>query len=247
MALVCRRTQQPHRHRSLLAACCCLVVALSPGRLLGLCAVKPAPATGRSAVAEPVQLITNRLCPFAQKAWIALEESALPYTSKEVSLYGSGGKPDWFMKLNPKGEIPVLVSADGDAVVDSELILDWVADAAPAMAPQDQELGNKWRATISRQLAPAGKRFVQMGGASAEEAMHASLAELDSILKASAGDFATGSSFSVADAAAVPFIQRIEQRYGLPESTPALRDWWAKVQARPGVQRTLQSSWWWWW
>ena len=32
---------------------------------------------------------------------------------EEVSLYGAGGKPDWFMKLNPKGEVPVLVGFGG--------------------------------------------------------------------------------------------------------------------------------------
>jgi glutathione S-transferase len=33
----------------------------------------------------------------------------VPYHLEEVSLYGPGGKPDWFWDLNPKGEVPILV------------------------------------------------------------------------------------------------------------------------------------------
>jgi len=48
---------------------------------------------------------TPRKCPFAQKAWVALETSGCEYEMKEISLYGSGGKPDWFWKLNPRGTV----------------------------------------------------------------------------------------------------------------------------------------------
>ena len=78
-------------------------------------------------------LVTNRLCPYAQRAHIALAASGLKYetkvhcfhsichllfgsiyklvipTSQEVGLYGHGGKPKWFLELNPKGQVPVLI------------------------------------------------------------------------------------------------------------------------------------------
>ena len=57
-----------------------------------------------------LRLITNRMCPFAQKAWIALELcSGMPFAVQEISLYGAGGKPAWFWELNPAGTVPVLV------------------------------------------------------------------------------------------------------------------------------------------
>ena len=40
-----------------------------------------------------IQFITNKRCPFAQKAWIALESSEVGYDMREISLYGVGGKP----------------------------------------------------------------------------------------------------------------------------------------------------------
>ena len=43
------------------------------------------------AAAKSTQFITNKRCPFAQKAWIALESSDTAYDMKEIGLYGSGG------------------------------------------------------------------------------------------------------------------------------------------------------------
>ena len=62
-----------------------------------------------------VVFITNKMCPFAQRTWICLEEYGMDYDMKEISLYGAGGKPGWFMKMNPKGLVPVL--KHGDTVV----------------------------------------------------------------------------------------------------------------------------------
>jgi len=43
------------------------------------------------AAAKSTQFITNKRCPFAQKAWIALESSDTAYEMKEIGLYGAGG------------------------------------------------------------------------------------------------------------------------------------------------------------
>ena len=61
-------------------------------------------------MAGEVTLYTNKMCPFAQKAWIALEEKkaahGVPFAMEEIGLYGAGGKPGWFLKvtdaLSPK-------------------------------------------------------------------------------------------------------------------------------------------------
>eukprot|EP00559_Dactyliosolen_fragilissimus_P001352 CAMPEP_0184867768 /NCGR_PEP_ID=MMETSP0580-20130426/27641_1 /TAXON_ID=1118495 /ORGANISM="Dactyliosolen fragilissimus" /LENGTH=234 /DNA_ID=CAMNT_0027368217 /DNA_START=244 /DNA_END=945 /DNA_ORIENTATION=+ len=60
------------------------------------------------------KFVTNKMCPFAQKAWIALETSSTPYQMIEISLYGPNGKPDWFLDMNPYGTVPVLSWNDDD-------------------------------------------------------------------------------------------------------------------------------------
>ena len=47
-------------------------------------AVRQSPTTTR--------FITNKMCPFAQKAYIALEVANAPYEMEEISLYGPNGK-----------------------------------------------------------------------------------------------------------------------------------------------------------
>ena len=61
------------------------------------------------------------------------------------------------------------------------------------------------------------------------------------------GPFLCGAAFTGADVSAVPFVQRLESEFGIPESCPLLRRWWEAVRQRPSVQATLRSSWWWWW
>ena len=65
---------------------------------------------------------TNQKCPFAQRVWIALEEKCVEYKPVEIGLYGSGGKPSWFMQLNPKGEVPV-IKHNESIVIDSSNII----------------------------------------------------------------------------------------------------------------------------
>ena len=83
-------------------------------------------------MSNEMTLYTHKMCPFAQKAWIALEEKkathGLEFKLEEIGLYGSGGKPDWFLKLNPKGEVPVLKHGD-KVVAESDEIIKYI-DAA---------------------------------------------------------------------------------------------------------------------
>ncbi|CAN0497955.1 unnamed protein product [Ectocarpus sp. 12 AP-2014] len=108
-------------------------------------------------MAANVQFVTNQKCPYAQRTWIALEESHTAYEMKEVSLYGSGGKPSWFMDLNPKGEVPVLV-VDGKPIVGSEETVDFLM--AGELSPE----ALRWRSIVNDRLKSAGKRAVFSGG-----------------------------------------------------------------------------------
>ena len=58
-------------------------------------------------------------------AWIALKAARAPYKMEEVPLCGPNGKPVRFWKLNPEGQLRVLVF-HGGAVIhkDSDQILD---------------------------------------------------------------------------------------------------------------------------
>jgi glutathione S-transferase len=183
------------------------------------------------------------MCPFAQRTWIALEESGLAYDLEEVSLYGAGGKPGWFMKLNPKGQVPVLVVGD-DVTAESERTIDAVAalhqgGGSGGAAAAAAEVA--WRTRISDTLLPRGKKCVLSGDRAGVEAL------LESLEPEVVGPFLCGENFGGADISAAPFIQRLESEYGIPESCPRLREWYSNISRRPSVKATIRRSWWWWW
>lgn len=195
-----------------------------------------------------MKFVTNKMCPYAQKAWIALEVAKCHYELVEVGLYGSGGKPDWFWKLNPKGTVPVLVcddSADEDGQVvlpDSDLILNYLQDeiSNPLNPPHEIKASvETWRNRI-RYMLPVGKRAV-LGGTMNE--LQKSLREMDSVV---VGPFLAGDVVTAADCHAFPFLWRLDQEYGLTEY-PNLSAWLSRCSQEPAFRKTIQSAWWWWW
>mmetsp|Transcript_22318 Transcript_22318/g.26495 ORF Transcript_22318/g.26495 Transcript_22318/m.26495 type:complete len:240 (-) Transcript_22318:7-726(-) len=210
--------------------------------------------------ASSTKFVTNKMCPFAQKAWIALEVSNTLYEFKEISLYGSNGKPDWFWKLNPLGTVPVLSCNDGASVIpDSELILDYIGSGPVeigagadhnklALDPTNVDLVDSvkmWRRRISEKVIPLGKSAVLGGG---EKDLFQLLKELNENVE---GPYLCGDSLTLADCASFPFLWRIDQEFGpLTEESHGcgkFRIWLDLCQDSDAFSKTVQSSWWWWW
>jgi len=196
--------------------------------------------------AKKAQFVTNKMCPFAQKAWIALETSKTPFTMEEISLYGANGKPSWFLKLNPAGTVPVLNIDDGATVIpDSELILEYISREDNEMTRSydrnDAQLTLKikaWRKNVSEKIIPIGKRAV-LGGST--EPLNKLLAELDENVE---GPFLCGDSITAADCCAFPFIWRIDQEFGVDGK---IKEWLDVCEKEDAFKKTIQRSWWWWW
>jgi glutathione S-transferase len=66
----------------------------------------------------------------AQKVRIALEEKGLPFEARHVDLMKGEHVAPEFLKINPRGLVPVLVH-DGDAICESTVILEYLEDAFP--------------------------------------------------------------------------------------------------------------------
>mmetsp|Transcript_127 Transcript_127/g.327 ORF Transcript_127/g.327 Transcript_127/m.327 type:complete len:272 (-) Transcript_127:531-1346(-) len=189
-----------------------------------------------------ILFVTNTMCPFAQKAWIALEAAEVPYKFEQISLYGGGGKPPWFMKLNPKGTVPVLVINNDNGnekeqvvLADSDLILDEIKTVMDSVvvvtteeslvtAPEDDATLVKIKAFryALNEFLPIGKSAV-LGGD--KERMWSKLRELDALIdtkqqqttpqKGPSCCFLAGTDKpTVADCAGFPFLWRIDNEFG---------------------------------
>src|ERR1700750_254844 len=62
--------------------------------------------TGRFAMSSRLKLISHQLCPYVQRAVIALTEKGTAFERVDIDL---ANKPDWFLKVSPLGKTPVLM------------------------------------------------------------------------------------------------------------------------------------------
>lgn len=82
-------------------------------------------------------LISHHLCPYVQRAAIALREKDVPFERVDIDL---AKKPDWFLKISPLGKVPLLrIPRDGGEAIlfESTVICEYLEEtqAGPKLHP----------------------------------------------------------------------------------------------------------------
>ena len=96
-------------------------------------------------MAAPLKLISHKLCPYVQRAVIALTEKGVPFERIDIDL---ANKPDWFLKVSPLGKTPVLLVGD-HAIFESAVILEYLEETqANPLHPADALRRAEHRACI---------------------------------------------------------------------------------------------------
>lgn len=72
-------------------------------------------------------LVSHKLCPYVQRAAIALSEKGVAFDRVYIEL---ADKPDWFLKISPLGKTPVLIVGD-TPIFESAAILEYFEDTQP--------------------------------------------------------------------------------------------------------------------
>jgi len=187
-------------------------------------------------------LVINRRCPFAQRAYLAMEESGLNFYIVSVDPYE---KPEWLLKLNPKGQVPTLIDEDGLGIAESEVIVDVIAQrAGRADWKHAPELADKWRRIVNEELRPAAVDAAFPNIALGEHELPQVLHKLNGLL---VGPYVTGDSFGVADISSAPIFQRIFDENMVPEEFDKLHAWWHAVSGRPAFKKTSTDRGLYWW
>src|ERR1700730_17258211 len=79
-------------------------------------------------------LISHDLCPYVQRAVIALTEKAVPFDRVYIDL---ANKPDWFLAISPLGKVPLL-QVDNGVIFESAVILEYLEETQPKpLYPRD--------------------------------------------------------------------------------------------------------------
>lgn len=72
-------------------------------------------------------LVSHVLCPYVQRAVIALTEKQVPFERIDVDL---ANKPQWFTAISPLGKTPVL-KVGTSAIFESAVILEYLEETQP--------------------------------------------------------------------------------------------------------------------
>ena len=76
-------------------------------------------------VKNQLTLISHKLCPYVQRAVIALEELGVEHKRIDIDL---DNPPDWFKRLSPLGKVPVMLVDDGTILFESAVIAEYIND-----------------------------------------------------------------------------------------------------------------------
>ena len=80
-----------------------------------------------------MKIISFKICPFVQRVTALLEAKNLEYELEFISL---SDKPQWFLDISPNGQVPVLITDGGDALFESEAIVEYLEEVYPALQPE---------------------------------------------------------------------------------------------------------------
>ena len=74
----------------------------------------------------------------AQKVRIVLAEKKLNWKDHHLSLFKGESRTDKYKKLNPNGVVPTLVTENGEIIIESTVITEYLDEAFPS-PPSDQK------------------------------------------------------------------------------------------------------------
>lgn len=187
-------------------------------------------------------LVSFDLCPYVQRAAIALAEKSMPFERRTVDL---ANRPDWFKALSPLGKVPLLQV--GDAVLlESAPIVEYLEDThGPALHPADPLVRARHRAWMEFGSSILADIWVveTTPDAAAFETKRQALRQKFERLEAELGErpYFSGAAFSLVDAVFAPVFRYFDVfdrlvDLGAFDGLAKVRSWRQALAARPSVR-----------
>ena len=199
-------------------------------------------------MAAPLKLISHKLCPYVQRAVIALTEKGVAFERIDIDL---ADKPDWFLKISPLGKTPVLLVGD-TAIFESAVILEYLEETQPLpLHPADPLARAEHRGWIEFGSAVLGDiaGFYAARDEAAFKAKTAQLEEKFARLEARvvAAPWFDGESFSLVDAVFGPVFRYFDvfdgiAGFGILDGKPKLALWRRALAARSSVRSAVSAD-----
>jgi len=168
-----------------------------------------------------ITLYTNHGCPWAHRAHIALKELGLQY--EEVIIDLDTPRPDWYLKINPRGLVPS-IKYGNEIITESAIVTQFLADLHPHkhLLPASNTVeGALFRARVNffvdaviSKVQPHVMAAIRASGAD-EKAEKVALivkgiqTEVEPLLKDAKPFFLGNSSPTLAEVNTAPFVLRL--------------------------------------
>ncbi|MES2608669.1 MAG: glutathione S-transferase family protein [Pseudomonadota bacterium] len=193
-------------------------------------------------------LISHPLCPYVQRAAIALAEKGIAFERVDIDL---ADKPGWFLQVSPLGKTPVLL-VDGQPIFESAVICEYLDETvAPRLHPQDalaRARHRGWMEFGSVVLNAIGAFY----SAPDEAALAVRAADLQRLftqvdaqlaMRNEAGPYFVGADFTLVDAVFGPvfrYFDVFDAFHGMGDlgvftGVPRVAAWRKALAARPSV------------
>lgn len=193
-------------------------------------------------------LISHALCPYVQRAAIALSEKNVPVERIDIDLRN---KPAWFLAMSPLGKTPVLKVGD-QPIFESAVICEYLEDTVgPALHPQDPLTRARHRGWIefaSVTLNNIGSLYSAKEEAAYSDASNALIqrfVQIEGVLQD--GPYFNGRHFSLVDAAFAPVFRYFDVFDAVSgvtffAHTPKVRAWRLALSKRPSVEYAVSAD-----
>lgn len=186
-------------------------------------------------------LVSYDLCPYVQRAAIALAEKGVAFRRVDVDL---SNKPDWFRAISPLGKVPLLRVGD-DVLFESAAIVEYLEETSPhPLHPQDPIARAKHRAWMEFGSSVLADIWVlettpdQAAFAAKRDSLADKLQQIEGAIVSS--PYFAGAGFSLVDAVFAPAFRYFDTferfvDFRLFEAAPKVAAWRAALAKRPSV------------
>ncbi len=198
-------------------------------------------------------LISHHLCPYVQRAAIAMDEKGVQFDRINVDL---ASKPDWFRSLSPLGKVPLLKVEDqfGSDVTlfESAVILEYLEETLPGPLHPDDPLQRarhrSWIEFGSACLNAIWRFYSAKDGVGLDCEARALGEMFERVeMELDGGPWFAGERFSIVDAVYGPIFRYFDTfdeigDFGILSDKPKVLAWRSRLAQRPSVKRAVDAD-----
>ena len=193
-------------------------------------------------------LVSHELCPFVQRAAIALAEKGVAFERVNVDL---ANKPDWFLAISPLGKVPLLQV--GDAVIfESAVIVEYLEETQPnPLHPADplkRADHRAWMEFGSSILMDLWSFYTATDDATLQGKATLIAGKFERLeQRLGEGPYFDGARFSLVDAVFAPVFRYFDTfdriaDFGMLAGKPKIAAWRRALAARPSVAGAVKPD-----